>query len=180
MKTGPSRTVDQFPFAGRRATGAGSSITRTTIGLYLPRLLRSIPDPMESNVTVLEPEASPGRHILVVDDEQAVQDVIRRFLEIAGHHVVCAANGQAALCCLQEQPIDLVVLDWMIPKEEGRTNFNLIRQARPGMPILLCTGLVHADRASEMLGEGAVDLLRKPFRMNELWYAVNNSLQNPW
>jgi PAS domain S-box-containing protein len=152
----------------------------TTIGLYLPRLLRSIPDPMESNVTVLEPEASPGRHILVVDDEQAVQDVIRRFLEIAGHHVVCAANGQAALCCLQEQPIDLVVLDWMIPKEEGRTNFNLIRQARPGMPILLCTGLVHADRASEMLGEGAVDLLRKPFRMNELWYAVNNSLQNPW
>jgi two-component system cell cycle sensor histidine kinase/response regulator CckA len=149
----------------------------TSIGLYFPRLRRSIPDPAASNVTVLEPEVSPQRHILVVDDEQAVRDVICRFLEIAGHDVVCAANGQAALRCLQEHPVDLVVLDWLIPNEEGRTNFNLIRQARSGIPILLCTGLVHADQAAEMLSEGAVDLLRKPFRMNQLWHAVNNSLQ---
>jgi PAS domain S-box-containing protein len=149
----------------------------TSIGLYFPRLRRSVPDPAASNVTVLEPEVSPQRHILVVDDEQAVRDVIGRFLEIAGHHVVCAANGQAALRCLQDHPVDLVVLDWLIPDEEGRTNFNLIRQARPGIPILLCTGLVHADQAAELLSEGAVDLLRKPFRMNQLWHAVNNSLQ---
>ena len=149
----------------------------TSIGLYFPRLRRSVPDPTASNVSVLEPEASPQRHILVVDDEEAVRDVIRRFLEIAGHDVVCAANGQAALRCLQEHPVDLVVLDWLIPNEEGRTNFNLIRQARPRMPILLCTGVVHADQASEMLSERAVDLLRKPFRMNQLWHAVNNSLQ---
>src|SRR5262249_28664780 len=149
----------------------------TSIGLYFPRLRRSAPDPVASNVTVLEPEVSPQRHILVVDDEQAVRDVICRFLGIAGHDVVGAANGQAALRCLQDHPVDLVVLDWLIPNEEGRTNFNLIRQARPGIPILLCTGLVHAEQAAEMLGEGAVDLLRKPFRMNQLWHAVNNSLQ---
>ena len=149
----------------------------TSIGLYFPRLQRSVPDPAASNVTVLEPEVSPQRHILVVDDEQAVRDVICRFLEIAGHNVVVAANGQAALRCLQEHPVDLLVLDWLIPNEEGRTNFNLIRQARPGIPILLCTGLVHAEQAAEMLGEGAVHLLRKPFRMNQLWHAVNNSLQ---
>jgi two-component system cell cycle sensor histidine kinase/response regulator CckA len=148
----------------------------TSVGLYFPRLRRSVPDPAASNVTVLEPEVSPQRHILVVDDEQAVRDVICRFLEIAGHDVVCAANGQAALRCLQDHPVDLVVLDWLIPNEEGRTNFNLIRQARPGIPILLCTGLVHADQAAEMLSEGAVDLLRKPFRMNQLWHLVNNSL----
>jgi two-component system, cell cycle sensor histidine kinase and response regulator CckA len=148
----------------------------TCIGLYLPRLLRSVPDPTAANVKVLEPEVSPSRHILVVDDEQAVQDVIRRFLEIAGHHVVCAPNGQEALRYLQHQPVDLVVLDWMIPKEEGRANFDLIRQARPILPILLCTGLVQTDQAAELLREGAVGLLRKPFRMNELWHAVNNAL----
>jgi two-component system, cell cycle sensor histidine kinase and response regulator CckA len=148
----------------------------TRIGLYLPRLLRHVPDPMAANVKVLEPEASPRRRILVVDDEQAVQDVIRRFLEIAGHQVVCAATGQEALVCLHTGTIDLVVLDWMIPKEEGRTNFNLIRQARPALPILLCTGLVQTDQAAELVREGAVGLLRKPFRMNELWYAVNNAL----
>jgi DNA-binding response OmpR family regulator len=102
--------------------------------------------------------------------------VIRRFLDIAGHHVICATSCRQALEHLNQQPIDLVVLDWMIPKEDGRDNFHKIRQARPGLPILLCTGMVQTDQAAELLSEGAVDLLRKPFRMNELWYAVNKSL----
>jgi PAS domain S-box-containing protein len=148
----------------------------TCMSLFLPRLLQSAPHPAESDVTVLEPEASPQRHILVVDDEEAVQDVIRRFLQIAGHRVHCALNGQLGLAYLKEHAVDLVVLDWMIPKEEGRTNFQLIRQIRPRLPILLCTGLVQTDQATELLREERVDLLRKPFRMNELWYAVNNSL----
>jgi FixJ family two-component response regulator len=45
------------------------------------------------------------------------------------------------------------------------------------LPILICTGLVQTDQAAALLREGAVGLLRKPFRMNELWYAVNNALQ---
>lgn len=149
----------------------------TIIGLYLPRLMQYVPDVTASNATVLEPEAAPRRRILVVDDEQAVQDVIRRFLEIAGHTVVCAKNGQEAAHILKDQHFDLVVLDWMIPKEEGRANFYLLRQTRPGLPILLCTGLVQAEQASALMHENRVDLLRKPFRMNELWYAVNNALQ---
>jgi two-component system, cell cycle sensor histidine kinase and response regulator CckA len=148
----------------------------TCMSLYLPRLTQSVPHPVASHITVLEPEASPQRHILVVDDEEAVQDVIRRFLQIAGHRVHCAVNGQQGLEYLKEHAVDLVVLDWMIPKEEGRANFQLIRAMRPKLPILLCTGLVQADQATELLREERVDLLRKPFRMNELWYAVNNAL----
>ena len=148
----------------------------TTIGIYLPRLTQESPDPTAANVTVLEPEATPRRHILVIDDELAVQDVIRRFLEIAGHEVICATSGLQALQQLEEPPVDLVVLDWMIPKEDGRNNFHQIRRVRPGLPILLCTGMVQTDQAADLLSEGAVDLLRKPFRMNELWYAVNKSL----
>jgi FixJ family two-component response regulator len=44
------------------------------------------------------------------------------------------------------------------------------------VPILLCTGLVQTDLAQTLLHEGAADLLRKPFRMNELWYAVNRAV----
>ncbi|MBI2805051.1 MAG: response regulator [Planctomycetes bacterium] len=148
----------------------------TTVGLFLPRLLQDAPDPTAANVTILEPEASPRRHILVVDDEQAVQDVIRRFLEIAGHQVLCAKNVQTALELIDDQQIDLIVLDWMIPKEEGLANFHLLREVRPATPILLCTGLLQTDQAAELISEGGVALLRKPFRMNELWYAVNNAL----
>lgn len=151
--------------------GAGSCI-----GLYLPRLLQKVSEPASLGSTVLEPEASPQKQILVVDDEDAVLDVVRRFLEIAGHHVVCAASGKEALERLRETAVDMVILDWMIPREDGYANFLALRQVQPTLPILICTGLVQTDQVLDLVREGAVDLLRKPFRMNELWYAVNNAL----
>ena len=119
----------------------------------------------------------PGRNILVLDDEPAVRDVIRRFLEIAGHHVTCAANSAEAEDFLKGglQP-DLAILDLMMPKEDGFGSFQLLRKLRPQLPILLCTGLIAADPAEEMLQCPSVSVLRKPFRMNELWYAVNQAL----
>jgi CheY-like chemotaxis protein len=126
---------------------------------------------------VLEPEALPGKSILVVDDEEAVQDVVRRFLEIAGHEVVCASNGDRGLELLANgRTCDLVILDLMMPREEAATTFQRLRQRRPDVPILLCTGLPQADPAPHLLQAGAAGLLRKPFRMNELWYAVNQAL----
>jgi PAS domain S-box-containing protein len=148
----------------------------TRIGLYLQRLTRLEPDAATAHVQAEEPEASPRRRILVVDDEEAVVDIVRRFLEIAGHEVVCASSGKDALERLKEAPADIVILDWLIPKEEGRTNFRLLRQACPGLPILICTGLVQADQAVELLEESAVDLLRKPFLMKALWQSVNGLL----
>lgn len=150
--------------------------TGTRIGIYLPRLLQHVPDPTAANVKVLEPDALQQKNILVVDDEEAVQDVIRRFLQIAGHKVTCAASGKQALECLAQNSVDLIVLDWMIPKEEGHHNFERLRSAQPELPILICTGLVEAAQATALAKERSVALLRKPFRMNELWYAVNKSL----
>ena len=115
-------------------------------------------------------------NILLVDDRPENLLALEALLQPLGYYLIKASSGQEALRCLQNQAVDLVVLDWMIPKEEGPANFSLIRQARPGMPILLCTGVVHADQASDLLGEGGVGMLHKPFRMNELWYAVNNAL----
>ena len=67
----------------------------------------------------------------------------------------------------QGNVVDLIILDLMIPREEGPMNFRRFRERFPETPILLCTGLVQADQASQLLKEGAADLLRKPFRMNE-------------
>jgi PAS domain S-box-containing protein len=152
----------------------------TSVGLYLPRLSESRaeqarPGPPVDHV--LEPEKAPGRHILVIDDEEAVQDVVRRFLEIAGHRVTCVGSGAAALDLLvQGAPLDLVILDLMMPREDGSTTFERLRQRRPRLPILLCTGLLEAEPSPQLLQAGPVGLLRKPFRMNELWYAVNQAL----
>jgi PAS domain S-box-containing protein len=151
----------------------------TRVGLYLPRLSgpgAAVQSDFEAG-QVLEPESSPHRTILVVDDEEAVLDVVRRFLEIAGHQVICAATGTEALGLLAEgRAVDMVILDLMIPHEEGPATFAALRQRRPGLPVLLCTGLLQSDPAPQLLKEEGVSLLRKPFRMNELWYAVNRAL----
>jgi two-component system cell cycle sensor histidine kinase/response regulator CckA len=153
----------------------------TCVSIYLPRLTTANADerPEMEPGNGLEPDAVPGRNILVVDDEQAVLDVVRRFLEIAGHRVTCALNGSEALELLSNGPnVDLVILDLMIPREEGRATFQRLRQRRPNLPILLCTGLLQSEPAPDLLRHGAVGLLRKPFRMNELWYAVNQTLRS--
>jgi CheY-like chemotaxis protein len=152
----------------------------TTVGVYLPRLVQSSPADRHADFEegqVLEPETAPGRNILVIDDEEAVLDVVRRFLEIAGHHVTCAESGQAALELLSPAlDIDLVILDLMMPREDAVTTFQRLRQRRPNTPILLCTGMPTGQPAPQLLAAGAVGILRKPFRMNELWYAVNQAL----
>jgi CheY-like chemotaxis protein len=156
----------------------------TCVGLYLPRRSdgpeAAPPAAPHQGPATLEPESTPSRAILVIDDEEAVLDVVRRFLQIAGHRVTGVTSGAAALTALGRpangRPVDLIVLDLMIPREDAAVTFRRLRQRCPGVPVLLCTGLPQADPAPELLCHGAVGLIRKPFRMNELWYAVKQAL----
>jgi PAS domain S-box-containing protein len=164
-------TIDSAPGQGTRAA------------IYLPRAKedggRRVEEkaPALPSSVLLHPSEEPGQSILVVDDEEAVLDVVCRFLQIAGHRVTCATSGEDALHQLGNgRPIDLVILDLMMPHEDPVTTFQRLRQRRPGVPVLLCTGLPQADPAPELLRLGAAGLIRKPFRMNELWYAVKEAL----
>jgi PAS domain S-box-containing protein len=162
-------TIDSDPSRGTR------------VGLYLPRLIAALetgrPTKPSLGPEVLEPESLPGRSILVIDDEEVVLDVVRRFLQIAGHRVNCVSRGHDALDQLAAgQQVDLVILDLMMPREDAAVTFQRLRQRRPGVPVLLCTGLPQADPAPELLRYDRVGLIRKPFRMNELWYAVRQAL----
>lgn len=151
----------------------------TCISIYLPRLTGEGSTATAEQFLsgqILEPEAVEGRQILVVDDEEAVLDVERRFLEIAGHRVACVTSGKEALEHLKANPaIDLVILDLMIPGEEGTKNLQAIRESFPNVTVLICTGLLQPDTESSLMDQAAV-ILRKPFRMNELWYAVHRAL----
>jgi PAS domain S-box-containing protein len=152
----------------------------TCVGLYLPRLAdlgsRIETGRFEAG-EVLEPENVQGRSILVADDEGAVQDVVRRFLELAGHQVTCVSSGREALEVVAKgRKVDLLILDLMMPREDGAKTFRQIRHDRPHLPVLLCTGLPEAEPTPDLLRSGAAGILRKPFRMNELWYAVNQAL----
>jgi two-component system cell cycle sensor histidine kinase/response regulator CckA len=156
----------------------------TCVGLYLPRMIDRPPAAQSpivfGDAEVVEPEHSPGQAILVIDDEEAVLDVVRRFLEIAGHRVVCATSGQEGVDHLVGgRSFDLVILDLMMPREDAVATFQRIRQHCPRAPVLLCTGLAEAEPAPRLLRQPATALIRKPFRMNELWYAVRQAMAPP-
>lgn len=159
----------------------------TCVGLYLPRFIEHPVDPAlrrGPNQTflmdeVVEPEAAPGRSILVIDDEEPVLDVVRRFLEIAGHRVLAATNGTKGVELLRSgKAVDLVILDLMMPREDTQATFQKLRQCDPDLPVLLCTGLAEAEPAPWLLSQPRTALMRKPFRMNELWYAVKQVLSS--
>jgi PAS domain S-box-containing protein len=164
-------TIDSAPSQG------------TCVALYLPRLVeregvgkRAVPVLM-GEAEEVEAEHVPTRSILVVDDEEAVLDVVRRFLQIAGHEVTCLTSGREAVELLAGgKVVDLVILDVMMPREDVSQTFGRIRQRCPNVPILLCTGLQEGNVADQLQQKPATMLLRKPFRMNELWYAVKEAL----
>ncbi|MGF1578493.1 MAG: response regulator [Gemmataceae bacterium] len=152
----------------------------TCVTVFLPRLVTEMDHPQAfEQAEVLEPEKVVQRRILVIDDEAAVLDVVRRFLEIAGHQVLWVTSGKEACALLQEDtPVDLAILDLMIPREDGVENLRHIQRIRPNLPILLCTGLLQTETLENSPTGKAVRILRKPFRMNELWYAVNQALED--
>jgi len=91
--------------------------------------------------------------------------------------VTCLTSGREAIELLGSgKAVDLVILDVMMPREDTTQTFQRIRQRCPGVPVLLCTGLHEGNPATHLLRQPATTLLRKPFRMNELWYAVKEAL----
>jgi PAS domain S-box-containing protein len=155
----------------------------TRVSIYLPRASGSAAAGMPARAgddEVVEPENVPGKSLLVVDDEEAVLDVMCRFLRIAGHRVTGASSGHDAIEQLNAGlSCDLVVLDLMMPREDASLTFQRLRQRRPNLPVLLCTGLPQAEQVPALLRNGVSGLIRKPFRMNEFWYAVKKALASP-
>lgn len=105
--------------------------------------------------------------ILVVDDEPRMVAMIALALEASGHDVVTAQDAEAAWQVLTERPIDLVVLDVMLP---GTSGLQLTRRIREhsSTPVVLLTALGSAPERVEGLEAGADDYLAKPFSPREL------------
>jgi two-component system phosphate regulon response regulator OmpR len=116
-------------------------------------------------------------HILVVDDDTRTRELLRRFLAERGYRVATAADTKEAESQLAAIAFDLVVLDVMLPGEDGIAFTQRLRAARRDMPIVLLTARGEtADRISG-LSAGADDYLPKPFEPEELLLRVRNILR---
>ena len=107
-------------------------------------------------------------HILIVDDDPRITDLLRRVLAYEGYSVASAASGSEALNRSLERPPDLVVLDIMLPGLDGLEVAQRLRAAGDNVPILMLTARdTVADRVKG-LETGADDYLVKPFAPEEL------------
>ena len=107
-------------------------------------------------------------HILVVDDDPRITDLVRRILAYAGYSVTTAATGDDALARTLERPPDAVVLDIMLPGLDGLEVTRRLRAAGDNVPILLLTGKDAVPDRVTGLKTGADDYLVKPFAPEEL------------
>jgi DNA-binding response OmpR family regulator len=109
----------------------------------------------------------PNQTILVVDDEETIREVIRRYLEREGFNVLEASDGFEALDLIRSDSPDLIVLDLMLPGVDGLSLTRHIRQDRH-IPIIMLTAKGEANDRIRGLDLGADDYMGKPFSPQEV------------
>lgn len=126
-------------------------------------------------MSTAEPDI-PEPHVLVVDDDLRLADLLRRYLSDSGFRVTIAENAGEARAHLASFAFDLVVLDVMMPGESGLDLTRALRR-ESGVPILLLTAMAEPEDRVNGLEQGADDYLSKPFEPRELVLRIRNILQ---
>ena len=106
-------------------------------------------------------------HILIVEDEKGIVDFLKQGLEEEGFAISTATNGKDGLEMALSLPIDLVLLDWMMPKMTGIEVCKAIREHK-NTPIIFLTAKDTVQETIEGLKSGANDYIKKPFSFEEL------------
>lgn len=114
--------------------------------------------------------------ILVCDDDKAIVEAIEIYLSQEGHHILKAYDGEEALRTLRENPVDLLIIDVMMPKLDGIRATLKIREENP-LPIIILSA--KSEDADKILGlnVGADDYVTKPFNPLELVARVRSQLR---
>ncbi|TCI99384.1 response regulator transcription factor [Aeromicrobium sp. IC_218] len=115
--------------------------------------------------------------ILVVDDDRAVRDSLRRSLEFNGYTVETASDGAEALARVSQVDPDAIVMDVMMPRLDGLETTRALRGAGNDVPILVLTARDAVDDRVDGLDAGADDYLAKPFALEELLARVRALLR---
>jgi len=115
-------------------------------------------------------------HILLVDDDPEILDLLSVYLQRYQLRVSCAADGMAMHAALEREPVDLVVLDWMLPGTDGLTLATQVR-ARSRVPIIMLTARSGRFDCVTSLENGVDDYMSKPFEPRELVARIHSVLR---
>jgi DNA-binding NtrC family response regulator len=115
--------------------------------------------------------------ILVVDDEDSIQMLLREALGSWGYQVTCASTGVAALEAMQGHLFDAALVDIRMPEMDGLTFLREVKRRDDSIEVVIMTGYPTVSTAVEALKEGAYDYLPKPLIMDELRHLMNRLME---
>jgi two-component system response regulator PilR (NtrC family) len=116
-------------------------------------------------------------NILVIDDEDVLQDILTTLVARAGWHPLSAITGEAGLKVLDQEDVDLVLLDLMLPSMSGLEVLRQIRQRDPDQVVVIITAFSSIEGAIEAMREGAFHYIPKPFKNDEVLLTIKKGLE---
>jgi len=117
--------------------------------------------------------------ILVVDDEQAVRDLLAKTLTMADYDVDAAPDGASAIERLRAVEYDLLITDLKMPGMDGLSVIREARRTAPDLPVIIITGYSTEASAIEAINLGVAGYLTKPFRLPRILAATARALGEP-
>src|SRR5450755_771196 len=117
-------------------------------------------------------------NILVVDDEEAIREVVSTMLESKGYHCTSVPNGRAAQEQVKRSTPDLVLSDMIMPEMDGIKLLDWIRHYDPEVPVIMVTAIHDISTALESIRRGAYDYILKPFEKDQLFLGVGRALEH--
>ena len=117
-------------------------------------------------------------NILVVDDEEAIREVVSTMLESKGYRCAVAHNGRAAQDHIKRITPDLILSDMIMPEMDGIKLLEWVREFDPDVPVIMVTAIHDISTALEAIRRGAYDYILKPFEKDQLFLGVGRALQH--
>jgi len=126
--------------------------------------------------------------ILIVDDQEMVRSLIADLLTDLDYEVITADDGQDAVALYKKMtdqakaedrpghPIDLVILDMILPRLDGKETFDRLREINPDVRVILSSGYDVDERAKDVLDHGALGFIQKPYHIEALLAMIRNVL----
>jgi putative nucleotidyltransferase with HDIG domain len=116
--------------------------------------------------------------ILVVDDEEAIREVVSTLLEAQGFQCAVVNDGKAAVDQMQKFAPDLILSDMVMPEMDGLKLLEWTRENNPDVPVILVTAMHDLSTALSAIRSGAYDYILKPFEKDQLFLGVRRALQH--
>jgi response regulator RpfG family c-di-GMP phosphodiesterase len=117
-------------------------------------------------------------NILVVDDEEAIREVVSTMLESKGYRCAVAHNGRVAQEHIKRTTPDLILSDMIMPEMDGIKLLEWVREFDPDVPVIMVTAIHDISTALEAIRRGAYDYILKPFEKDQLFLGVGRALQH--